>query len=352
MNREVKVNYPKRRTQLKESKQQGLQPPVRRNMYEIVLENFQIARRVTFLHRIIYVGEHTFPPNGDMIKQCFSSCINIVNDSNCLESLTGFLLYYNRYFVHLVEGDEDSLNAHIGILLSNEKFQKHLKVMKLIINVSHINQRFIMNWNCCSGVPSKLLSEFDENCSLEDSGRIIFNCVKKMYATVTSFVEDSYSPDTRLLGKTSLAFGRESVINRSAMMDSSFQRHSSRNMSSQSLRSGSVGGGVSNPYRSTLPEIEVLNFIINSNFTQHLSDYYSKYGVVPQRDIYKDKVWPVPSDFIPYDIFTKLYENVTELPKSKPKTNQTETTNENDHEENVTDDLLQETVEATIIDDN
>lgn len=32
-----------------------------------------------------------------------------------------------------------------------------------------------------------------------------------------------------------------------------------------------------------------------------------------------DKVWPIPHDFIPYDIFEKTFDCVTELPKEVRK---------------------------------
>lgn len=41
------------------------------------------------------------------------------------------------------------------------------------------------------------------------------------------------------------------------------------------------------PYRVNLPETELLDFILKSEYTQTLSAYCSLYGVVPQRDIYK-----------------------------------------------------------------
>ncbi|KAF7273732.1 hypothetical protein GWI33_013572 [Rhynchophorus ferrugineus] len=68
-------------------------------------------------------------------------------------------------------------------------------------------------------------------------------------------------------------------------------------------------------YVMFLPEYELLDFAIKSNFTMPLSDYYNLYGVVPMRDIYKDRVWPVPHDFIPYDIFETPFDCLVEFPR-------------------------------------
>jgi hypothetical protein len=57
---------------------------------------------VTYLHRIIYVGEHSFSEN-PTVKQFFEGIIMKVNSQDPDEILTGFMLYYYRLFVHIVE---------------------------------------------------------------------------------------------------------------------------------------------------------------------------------------------------------------------------------------------------------
>lgn len=46
-------------------------------------------------------------------------------------------------------------------------------------------------------------------------------------------------------------------------------------------------GSLIREYRLILPEYELLDFIIHSNFTMKLQEYHELYGVVPMRDIYK-----------------------------------------------------------------
>jgi hypothetical protein len=57
---------------------------------------------VTYLHHIIYVGEHSFSEN-PTVKQFFEGIIRKVNSQDPDEILTGFMLYYDRLFVHIVE---------------------------------------------------------------------------------------------------------------------------------------------------------------------------------------------------------------------------------------------------------
>lgn len=44
------IHYPKRRKKGTVRKNFGIQEPIRKNMYDVVKENFQIAERVRILH--------------------------------------------------------------------------------------------------------------------------------------------------------------------------------------------------------------------------------------------------------------------------------------------------------------
>ncbi|KAJ8958093.1 hypothetical protein NQ318_006019, partial [Aromia moschata] len=58
----------------------------------------------TYLNRIIYVGEHYFKRDQqDELLDFYASTITAVDHSVALERLTGFLLIYTKYIVHLVE---------------------------------------------------------------------------------------------------------------------------------------------------------------------------------------------------------------------------------------------------------
>jgi hypothetical protein len=59
-------------------------------------------KQVTYLHRIIYVGEHSC---GDdpRVKQRFERIITDVNRQDPDEVLTGLLLCYDGLFLHVLE---------------------------------------------------------------------------------------------------------------------------------------------------------------------------------------------------------------------------------------------------------
>ncbi|XP_048519004.1 uncharacterized protein LOC125503117 [Dendroctonus ponderosae] len=294
--RAVQVNYPKKKPRINLEQLGEVKEPERRSMYQVMLQNLKAANRATFLHRIIYVGEHRLA-GYEPAKELFAAIISQCNETYCIERLTGFLLYYSRHFVHMVEGDEDNVNKHLRLLLACEA---PLGRTKLLIHVSNINQRFFEEWTSYTDAPSKLLERLDVDADLQQSGRCIYNCIKKLYALMGSLAHD-------LLGES--ADQQEDLATLPSAENSL--------TSSKVFSYGSLG--VADAHRFFLPEYELLDFVVQSSFTMPLQEYSELYGVVPMRDIYKDRVWPVPHDFIPYDVFERPYECATELPKEASK---------------------------------
>lgn len=58
--------------------------------------------QVTYLHRITYVGEHSFRDD-PTVQQLYGEIIRDVNSEDPDEILTGFLLCYDGFFVHILE---------------------------------------------------------------------------------------------------------------------------------------------------------------------------------------------------------------------------------------------------------
>lgn len=55
------------------------------------------------MNRIFYVAKHSLHGEEDTLIETFSGIISKVNSEYCAEKLTGFLLTYENYFVHMVE---------------------------------------------------------------------------------------------------------------------------------------------------------------------------------------------------------------------------------------------------------
>uniref|UniRef100_A0AAR5Q531 BLUF domain-containing protein n=1 Tax=Dendroctonus ponderosae TaxID=77166 RepID=A0AAR5Q531_DENPD len=262
--RAVQVNYPKKKPRINLEQLGEVKEPERRSMYQVMLQNLKAANRATFLHRIIYVGEHRLA-GYEPAKELFAAIISQCNETYCIERLTGFLLYYSRHFVHMVEGDEDNVNKHLRLLLACEA---PLGRTKLLIHVSNINQRFFEEWTSYTDAPSKLLERLDVDADLQQSGRCIYNCIKKLYALMGSLAHD-------LLGES--ADQQEDLATLPSAENSL--------TSSKVFSYGSLG--VADAHRFFLPEYELLDFVVQSSFTMPLQEYSELYGVVPMRDIYK-----------------------------------------------------------------
>lgn len=282
------------KVETKESKTFGIVEPVRKTMYDVVLENLQIAERKTFLHRLIIVGQHSF--KDDRISNLFSDSVSEVNATFNFEKVTGLLLHYNKHFIHMVEGDEKAIHRQIRCLFNHKLFQKIEKV-KVLMHISHIKSRLVTDWLHYHGVPSKRLGEANMEGSVEEATRHLYTCIRKFYNFVklytadNDYVDDLAAESTRNTEDDSGSLHAINTLSR---------RNESRitlNSSSQNI------GTFKEPYKVTLPEVEILEYILANDFFQTLKEYHGIFGEVPQRDIYKDKVWPVPSDLVPYDVF-------------------------------------------------
>ncbi|CAG9836172.1 unnamed protein product [Diabrotica balteata] len=301
MNKTVNIIYPRRRQTAKDVKVIGLQEPVRRTMYDIVKDNFRTIQRTDFLMRLIYIGEHTFSKSDNTLNDFFLETVTRANDNfQCSEKITGLLVRYAKHFIHVLEGDEIAIHLHLKYLYKSETHLQKLKNMKLLVQINHCHSRLLSDWQTYTANPSMLLETIDAENIQEETGRQIFVCVKKMYD---------------LVEKMSV---RSSGIMRSSELGS-FQLDSMslRERSSLYVRSSMIGGSLNyvEYYQKELPEIERLEFLLKSPFPIDLTAFKEIFGVVPQRDIYKDKVWPVPADFIPYDIFDQLYDIRLDMPK-------------------------------------
>nr|CAI5823204.1 unnamed protein product [Callosobruchus analis] len=323
----TKVRYPKLKKHVKENyKDVSVNEPVRRMLFDKVVENLKLLERVTHLHRIVYIGEHSSAP--ELSSMIVSTVTSMENQSNAPDKLTGFLLIYQKFFLHMVEGTEDKINEHVGIILRKYGTTKELRNMKLLIQVSHVLKRLCPEWMSYSGVPPKLLTPLEEDPNMEETARRLYICLRQTYVLISTFVKDNTEGGERG-SKNSRESDKQSMLSqKGSLSHGSFfgeiPRSSSQNSSVRESRSNSLNrsnlsslGMFKDPYWQHLPEIEMLDALIRSEYTVSLNEFYAKYMFVPQKDVYKDRVWPVPGDFIPFDVFERPYECATELRQHK-----------------------------------
>ncbi|XP_044758185.1 uncharacterized protein LOC123316272 [Coccinella septempunctata] len=270
----------------------GVPEPQRESLLDILCENLEQAKKNIYVNRIIYLGEHSFESDGpDGISDVFREVINEINSGYNDEPLTGIFLHYKKYFVHMLEGSEDSIMKHFHLLMDDDVHNK-LSKTKLVLVVNHINQRFVREWMDIPGKPATLLEKIDPDCDMEKSGRYIFNCVQKVYQLCreiremkTKNEDDEDSLDLRKPTEPS-----------SVSFDSSFYEE---------------------VLKAYYPEINLLQFLVQTRFLKDLEDYINIDGCPVVADSYQDEVWPIPSTMVPYTVFEKPRDPCVDLPTHK-----------------------------------
>ncbi|PNF28235.1 hypothetical protein B7P43_G07538 [Cryptotermes secundus] len=145
-------------------------------LLEVPLDTF-----VTYLHRITYVGEHSFRDD-PTVKQLYEEIIRDMNSEDPDEILTGFLLCYDEFFVHILEGSEEMILRHLHrIYALVDGGEARLGTMKLLIACHNVRQRFYKQWAARTTRPPTLLQDIDPACEAETTWRHVRTCITKLH---------------------------------------------------------------------------------------------------------------------------------------------------------------------------
>lgn len=303
------INYPKK-TKTIEKKICSLEEPVRKTIYDVIKENFEYAERTTFLHRLIIVGKHSFGKANEKIIEIFGDSVRQANSKFHYERITGILLNYRKYFVHMVEGDEDVIYRQLGCL-SQHPLYSQLTDIKIVMYIPHINDRFFPEWINYHGQPRKLLGKIMRDCSVQECGRLLYSFMKKFYSFILHYYSDIYFANVSF--SDSMKSQDTSSLSTVSAISASMRTTSRLSPSYSSLVSSSIVASSKDTYKTNLPENELIDFILQNKNFETFESFYSRYGIVCKKVIYKDHVWPVPSDLVPYDIFPNRWNFVMEL---------------------------------------
>lgn len=56
-------------------------------------------------------------------------------------------------------------------------------------------------------------------------------------------------------------------------------------------------------YEEHTPDAAVLNYLLSLNCLFTIQEYGQFYGVLPDVTSFRDRVWPMLQDYVPYDVF-------------------------------------------------
>ncbi|XP_050672128.1 uncharacterized protein LOC126970324 [Leptidea sinapis] len=264
-----------------------------RSVLNIVEENFERAQLKTYAIRFIYTGEHCLPKE-ELIQQ-FEELMTDVNSVYCEVNVHGLLLVYDGYFVHIVEGSEDTVHRHLRFMLQREidwieykKRQDELrrkelleameteehesgvpptiedvpivdwkmfKRLKLLMTYHSISKRLFDGWRAVTARPPSLVGNFDVHGTLPEHIEQLRICLVKI---------------TRLCA---LAQADEEL---------SF-----------------AGLSANDPKMEALPEVALLDFLLQSPYVLDLRHVLHLHRRVDDYAFYFERVWPLPTHFTP-----------------------------------------------------
>ncbi|CAK1556166.1 unnamed protein product [Leptosia nina] len=256
-----------------------------RTVLNVVEENYEKEKLKTFAIRMVYTGEHCLTKDG-IIKQ-FQQCIHDVNSGYCEINVHGLLLVYDSYFVHIVEGSEDTVHRHLRFLFNREVQwidwmkkldeeateddemegtklleeptevveRKMFKRLKLLIVYHSITIRLFDGWRAVTARPPSLVGKLDVYGPLAEHIEQLRICLDKINKFCTLAHDDE-----------ELSF---------------------------------MGLSANDPKMETLPEVALLDFLLQSQHILDLRQIVHLHRRVDDYAFYFEKVWPLPTHFTP-----------------------------------------------------
>lgn len=292
---------------------QQINEPVRKSLFDMIHDNFKLANRHIYVNRLFYIGKHTFADAmGENVCDFFHQIVTDINSKYCDESLTGFLLYYPQFFCHVIEGSEDSIHKHLRRVIKEPRFG----TCKIICVYHHINQRFISNWTYITAKPATLLEKMDPDSNLENTNSKIIYCLQKLYKLGNVLRKQEAYRKTTDASASSMA-GNSTVFLLSESNPKDRKIITPDSKIRESIMSSVAPEPTEQVTSACLPEYTVLDFLIETRYTQRLIDYSKSFGTLPTLEEYRDLVWPIASDGIPKDVFDKEFDPINDLPDIK-----------------------------------
>ncbi|KAJ8716205.1 hypothetical protein PYW08_013490 [Mythimna loreyi] len=256
-----------------------------RTVLDVVEENFQKLGLKAYAIRVIYIGEHTLPK--EEIIQHFAKTISIVNSCYCEINVYGLLLVYDSYFVHVLEGSEDTIHRHIRFLLRREQEwiaemnkldqeateegvgltvlmadntepkpeRKMFKRLKFVMSYHSIRTRQFKNWRAVTARPPSLIGKMDLYGPLEEHMEQLRIFLNKVIKTVGYALEDE-------------------------------------KLSFDGLRP-------TDPKVEALPEVALIDFLLQSKYILPFHETVGLHRRVDDYVFFFEQVWPVPTHYTP-----------------------------------------------------
>ncbi|XP_049874404.1 uncharacterized protein LOC126372621 isoform X2 [Pectinophora gossypiella] len=244
---------------------------------------------------MIYTGEHTVTKN--LVTEKIGKSVNYVNSGYCDIPVNGVLLVYDSYFVHAIEGSEDSVFRQLRFLYNIEKHW--------IEKMNKVDEEEEAAAAAAAAAEGLTILKDEEQAPKEE--RVMFRRLKLLmvYHSITKLKFSDwrahYARPASLVGKLDL-YGP--VSEHMEQLRVCLDKIAKLIKLSTEIENLSFEGlSANDPHMEALPEVALLDFLLQSPFTIELHEVSSFHRRVDDYVFYFEQVWPLPTAFTPRHLY-------------------------------------------------
>ncbi|KAJ2944280.1 hypothetical protein O0L34_g18266 [Tuta absoluta] len=279
-----------------------------RNLVHVVKENFERAGLKAYAIRMIYMGEHGL--SSDEMTKLFRKSVKYVNQGYTDIPVNGLLLIYDSYFVHILEGSEDTIHRQIRFLFNIAVH--YLEKMKRQDEEEAAAAKLAAEQAAAESNPFGLLmikdSEEEPPEPEEKPERIAFRKMKMLmvYHSITTFLFDDwravYARPPSLVGKLDIyAPIGEHMEQLKICLTKITKLCQLAHQEGDNL--SFIGLSANDPKIEALPEVALLDYLLASPHIYDLRECADYHRRVDDYTFYFELVWPLPTAYTPCHLY-------------------------------------------------
>ncbi|KPJ14285.1 hypothetical protein RR48_05263 [Papilio machaon] len=255
-----------------------------RSVLDTVEENFTRVGLKTYAIRMIYAGEHLVKK--EEIIRMFSKTVEDVNSSYCEIHVTGLLLVYDSFFVHVIEGSEDTVHRQIRFLFNLEAQMCKEKAKNEAAEAAAQEKIEEGNIEGNAEKECKIFRRLKTIMVYHSMQTLMFSGWRALTARPPSLVGnlDVYGPIAEHMEQLRIFLNKMSKL-----CDLAEHEH---DLSFEGL-------SAVDPKIETLPEVTLLDFLLESRYILDLRRTAHLHRRVDDYVFYFENVWPLPTHFTP-----------------------------------------------------
>ncbi|ETN59428.1 hypothetical protein AND_008977 [Anopheles darlingi] len=247
----------------------------RRTLADHVKDNMLCAGRKNYFQRIVYVGRHP-KVTGMTLRDRFLKLIKEIQEATTNEiKLFGLMINFDGYTVHMIESAEETIGEYMQHLATTSGL---FDASRVILVYNNINQRFFRKlvWRASDYLNELKRTELDEK-DPELMQNTINSFMVKVYKLCKMVREEELDERNSTANHLLLSFTGSAF--KSLYLDENYEEHT--------------------------PDVAILEYLLGLDCLFTVPEYARFYGKLPDVTSFRDRVWPIPKDLTPYDVFEK-----------------------------------------------